>query len=72
MSGGEVSDQTGSVHGNIATLGTGEGDLLGQEGRDLVLEMDGKVVGAVLGGDGGGTDGTAVGGGKHLHPNTHS
>ena len=51
MSGGEVSDQTGSVHGNIATLGTGKGGVFSQKRRNFVFEVDREVVRLVLGGE---------------------
>ena len=44
MSGGEVSDEAGPVQGHVAALGAREGDGLGEEGRDLVLEVDDQVV----------------------------
>ena len=35
-----VADKAAPVHGHIAALGTSEGDVLGQERGDLVLEVD--------------------------------
>ena len=67
MTGGKVSDEAAPVHGDISTLGTGEGDLLGQEGRDLVLEMDRQVVGPMFGGHSGRTYLTFVGGARGGH-----
>ena len=66
MAGGKVPDKARPVYGNKTTLWAGERYLPGQQGRDLVFEVDGEVVGAVLGWDGGRADGAAIGAGKHL------
>ena len=44
VSGGEVSDEAGPVEGHVAALGAGEGHGLGEQRRDLVLEVDDQVV----------------------------
>ena len=62
MSSGEVSDQTGSVHGNVATFRAGERNIFSEEGRDLVFEVDSEVVRLVLGRQEGQADLTLVGG----------
>ena len=58
-----MSDECGPVHCNKAALGAVEGGRLGQEGGDLVLEVDDEVVRPVLGGHQAGADLTLVGGG---------
>ena len=63
MSRGKVSDECGPVHCNKAALGAVKGCGLGQEGRDLVLEVDDEVVRPVLGGHQARADLTLVSGG---------
>ena len=40
MPGGKVPDEAGPVQGHVATLGAGEGNLLGQQRRHLVLQRN--------------------------------
>ena len=44
MAGGKVSYESCSVHCHIATLGTVEGNSLGEQRRDLVFEMNCEMV----------------------------
>ena len=50
MSRGKVPDECGPVHRNKTALWAVEGCCLGQEGRDLILEVDDEVIRPVFGG----------------------